>query len=72
MMSGLNVAATLELATAANVPVVASGGVTTLEDLAGLKTAFAAHPELLFGAITGRAIYEGTLDLAAGQTLLDG
>ena len=72
MMSGLNVAATLELATAANVPVVASGGVTTLEDLAGLKTACAAHPELLFGAITGRAIYEGTLDLAAGQTLLDG
>ena len=72
MLSGLNVEATSELARASGLPVVASGGVTTLDDLVVLKTAFADVPELLLGAITGRAIYEGTLDLAAGQALLDG
>jgi phosphoribosylformimino-5-aminoimidazole carboxamide ribotide isomerase len=72
MMSGLNVEATAALAQACGLPVVASGGVTTLEDLSALKSAFADQADLLFGAITGRAIYEGTLDLAAGQALLDG
>lgn len=71
MMQGLNVDATLALAKAAQLPVIASGGVTELADLQLLKTAFAAVPELLFGAITGRAIYEGTLNVAAGQELLD-
>jgi phosphoribosylformimino-5-aminoimidazole carboxamide ribotide isomerase len=70
MMSGLNVEATVSLAQTSGLPVVASGGVTSLEDLAALKAAFAGHEALLFGAITGRAIYEGTLDLAAGQALL--
>lgn len=72
MMSGLNVEATLALAQTAGVPVVASGGVTTLDDLAALKSAFSEHKHLLFGAITGRAIYEGSLDLGQGQALLDG
>jgi phosphoribosylformimino-5-aminoimidazole carboxamide ribotide isomerase len=45
--------------------------VTELADLQVLKAAFAQSPELLMGAITGRAIYEGTLDVAAGQALLD-
>jgi len=71
MMQGLNVDATLALAKAARLPVIASGGVTELADLSALKTAFADSPELLFGAITGRAIYEGTLDVAQGQALLD-
>lgn len=71
MMQGLNVEATLALAKAAGLPVIASGGVTQLTDLAALKAAFASTPELLFGAITGRAIYEGTLDVAEGQALLD-
>ena len=71
MMQGLNVDATLVLAKAAGLPVIASGGVTELGDLQTLKMAFAQEPELLMGAITGRAIYEGTLDVAAGQALLD-
>ena len=71
MMQGLNVEATLALAKAAGFPVIASGGVTELTDLAALKAAFADSPELLFGAITGRAIYEGTLDVGQGQALLD-
>jgi len=71
MMQGLNVQATLALAQAAGIPVIASGGVTELADLAALKTAFAESPKLLMGAITGRAIYEGTLNVAEGQALLD-
>lgn len=71
MMQGLNVASTLALAKAAQLPVVASGGVTELADLQALKDAFVEDTTLLLGAITGRAIYEGTLDVAAGQALLD-
>lgn len=71
MMQGLNVTSTLALARAAQLPVVASGGVTAMDDLQALKEAFAEDTTLLMGAITGRAIYEGTLDVAAGQALLD-
>ena len=71
MMQGLNVASTLALAKAAQLPVVASGGVTELGDLQALKDAFVEDTALLLGAIAGRAIYEGTLDVAAGQALLD-
>ena len=71
MMEGLNVAATLEIAQVANVPVIASGGVTNMRDLQVLKEAFVSQTELLLGAITGRAIYEGTLDVAQGQAFLD-
>ena len=71
MMQGLNVASTLALAKAAQLPVVASGGVTELADLQALKDAFVEDTTLLLGAITGRAIFEGTLDVAAGQALLD-
>lgn len=71
MMQGLNVASTVALAKAAQLPVVASGGVTELADLQALKDAFVEDTALLLGAITGRAIYEGTLDVAAGQALLD-
>jgi phosphoribosylformimino-5-aminoimidazole carboxamide ribotide isomerase len=41
-------------------PVIASGGVTTMDDIAALKSIAASHPNLI-GAITGRAIYEGTI-----------
>ncbi len=72
MMSGLNVEATRALAASSGLGVIASGGVTSLADLEALKAAFSDRPELLLGAITGRAIYEGTLELPAGQALLDG
>ena len=71
MLSGVNVAATLHLAHSCGLPVIASGGVSTEADLSALQQAFAEDRQLLFGAITGRAIYEGTLDLASGQALLD-
>lgn len=72
MLSGVNVPATVALAEACRLPVIASGGIAGLDDLAALRDAFAASRGELLGAITGRAIYAGTLDFRAGQALLDG
>lgn len=69
MLSGLNIPATMELMAATNLPVIASGGLNDLDDLARLHAA--DREAKLFGAITGRAIYAGTLDFRAGQALLD-
>jgi phosphoribosylformimino-5-aminoimidazole carboxamide ribotide isomerase len=68
MLSGPNVAATQALAESIHTPVIASGGITNLEDVR-LLAAAAGHG--IVGAITGRAIYEGTLDFAEGQRLAD-
>jgi len=68
MMSGVNVEATVKLAQSINIPVIASGGITNLDDIRALCE---AGEEGIIGAITGRAIYEGTLDFAAGQKLAD-
>lgn len=68
MLTGPNVAATRELAEAITIPVVASGGITSLKDVRDLCAVAASG---IMGAITGRAIYEGTLDFAEGQRLAD-
>ena len=70
MLAGINVAATKRLAMAVQTPIVASGGVRSLEDLSALVAAGLGKDGLL-GAISGSALYEGTLDFAAGQRLLD-
>ena len=61
MMQGVNVEATARLAQAVSIPIIASGGITELTDIEHLV---AVDKPPLYGAITGRAIYEGTLDLA--------
>ncbi|MBK1716236.1 1-(5-phosphoribosyl)-5-[(5-phosphoribosylamino)methylideneamino]imidazole-4-carboxamide isomerase [Thiocystis violacea] len=68
MMTGPNVEATRALASAIRVPVIASGGITTIEDVRLLAEAAGSG---ITAAITGRAIYEGTLDFATGQKLAD-
>jgi phosphoribosylformimino-5-aminoimidazole carboxamide ribotide isomerase len=68
MMTGVNVEATVRLAQAVNIPSIASGGITNLEDIRALC---GAADEGITGAITGRAIYEGTLDFTEGQKLAD-
>lgn len=68
MMQGVNIAATVNLAVEGGLPVIASGGVTNIDDIRGL--AEIAHNGIS-GAITGRAIYEGTLDVAEAQALSD-
>ncbi|MGJ8514567.1 1-(5-phosphoribosyl)-5-[(5-phosphoribosylamino)methylideneamino]imidazole-4-carboxamide isomerase [Carnimonas bestiolae] len=68
MMQGVNVEATVELAEHAGIPVIASGGVTNEDDIKALAE---VAPRGILGAITGRAIYEGSLDLASAQRLSD-
>ncbi len=58
-MQGPNVDATADLARAVSIPVIASGGVSSLDDLRALKSCGAA----LNGAISGRALYDGAIDL---------
>ncbi len=68
MMTGVNIKATVDLARQLSVPVIASGGVTDLKDV---KLLCEAEAEGIVGAITGRAIYEGTLDFVEAQKLAD-
>ncbi|MFE8070811.1 1-(5-phosphoribosyl)-5-[(5-phosphoribosylamino)methylideneamino]imidazole-4-carboxamide isomerase [Marinobacteraceae bacterium S3BR75-40.1] len=68
MMQGVNVEATVRLAEATKIPVIASGGVTNMDDVKRLSEV--AHRGVA-GAITGRAIYEGTLDVAEAQQWCD-
>lgn len=69
MMGGVNVEATVKLAQAITIPVIASGGVSTLDDIRALCR---VEKEGIMGAIIGRALYEGDIDLAAAQQLADG
>jgi phosphoribosylformimino-5-aminoimidazole carboxamide ribotide isomerase len=66
-MGGPNVEATAALARAVSVPVIASGGVSSLADLAALKAT-----GVIDGAISGRALYDGAIDLADALALLRG
>lgn len=68
MLTGVNVDATVRLANSISIPVIASGGITNLDDIRRLCEV-ADHG--IVGAITGRAIYEGTLDFAEAQKLAD-
>jgi phosphoribosylformimino-5-aminoimidazole carboxamide ribotide isomerase len=68
MLSGVNLDATVKLAESINIPVVASGGVTDLKDIEKLSEVSNVG---IRGVITGRAIYEGTLDFEKAQALAD-
>ena len=70
MLSGPNIPATIALAEASMVPVIASGGVKDMANVRALAAADAASKGVLLGAITGRAIYAGTLDLVEAQSFL--
>jgi len=64
-MSGPNIDATAALARAVTIPVIASGGVSSLADLAALRAT-----GVIAGAISGRALYDGTIDLATALKAL--
>jgi phosphoribosylformimino-5-aminoimidazole carboxamide ribotide isomerase len=68
MMQGVNVEATVAMGQASSIPVIASGGITNMDDIKALK---AEANKGIMGAITGRAIYEGTLDVAEAQQYCD-
>jgi len=67
-MQGPNVEATAALARAVSIPVIASGGVSSIADLVALRDCGAA----LNGAISGRALYDGAIDLKEALTVLRG
>ncbi len=69
MMNGINIEATVKLAEGVGLPVIASGGLTNLDDVRSLV---AVENRGIIGAITGRAIYEGSIDFGVAQTLADG
>ncbi len=68
MLSGINIEATVKLAQALTIPVIASGGLSNLEDIRQLC---AVEDEGVQGVICGRSIYSGDLDFATGQKLAD-
>jgi phosphoribosylformimino-5-aminoimidazole carboxamide ribotide isomerase len=68
MMQGVNVEATVKLAQSVAIPIIASGGITNMDDI---KALCKVAGEGIEGAITGRAIYEGTLDFTEAQKVAD-
>jgi phosphoribosylformimino-5-aminoimidazole carboxamide ribotide isomerase len=66
-MQGPNIAATESLARAVSIPVIASGGVSSMDDLSALR-----QTGVIAGAISGRALYDGAIDLATALALLRG
>lgn len=68
MMNGVNVDSTVKLAQQINIPVIASGGVSTLDDIRALC---AVQGDGIEGVIVGRALYEGTIDLVEAQRIAD-
>ena len=71
MMKGINFDVTKRVAALSGIPVIASGGVKSIDDLRALKESFIDETENLFGVISGRALYERELSVTEGQALLD-
>jgi phosphoribosylformimino-5-aminoimidazole carboxamide ribotide isomerase len=69
MMSGINIEATLKLAQALKTPIIASGGLNSLKDIEAICARLV--PEGIIGAIAGRALYEGKIELKAAQAAAD-
>ena len=69
MMTGVNIDATFRLAQATSLPVIASGGLSSVQDVHDICARLA--PEGVIGAITGRALYDGTLEFKAAQAAAD-
>jgi phosphoribosylformimino-5-aminoimidazole carboxamide ribotide isomerase len=69
MMSGVNIEATLKLAQAIKIPIIASGGLNSLKDVQTVCETLI--PEGIIGAIAGRALYEGKIDFKKAQAAAD-
>lgn len=67
MLTGVNIEATRHLAESVRIPVIASGGLTSLDDV---RAVCDIADSGVIGVVTGRAIYEGTLDFAQGLELV--
>jgi len=68
MLSGVNIDATVKLARSITIPVIASGGIASIDDIRAL---LGVEDEGIMGAIMGRSLYEGTVDFVECQQLAD-
>jgi phosphoribosylformimino-5-aminoimidazole carboxamide ribotide isomerase len=68
ILKGLNIESTLALATAVDIPVIASGGLASMEDIRRLLQ---PDCQILEGVISGRAIYDGRIDVVEALRLLN-
>jgi phosphoribosylformimino-5-aminoimidazole carboxamide ribotide isomerase len=68
MLQGINIEATLKLAQAVSIPIIASGGLTSMVDIDALC---AIENDGVMGVIAGRAIYNGNINLADAQKYAD-
>ena len=68
MLTGVNIEATLKLAQSVRIPIIASGGLGSIEDV---QAVCKLAPEGIVGAIAGRALYEGKLDFKSAQAAAD-
>ena len=68
MLKGVNIDATVKLAQAVRIPIIASGGLSNNKDIESLC---AVEEEGIMGVIAGRSIYSGDLDLATAQKYAD-
>ncbi len=68
MMQGVDLESTVELAREVHIPIIASGGITSLEDI---KSLCQFQEEGVIGAVIGRALYEGGIDFVQAQCLAD-
>ena len=69
VLKGLNLESTADLARATKIPVIASGGLASIDDI---KALLQPEYKMLEGAITGRALYDGRIDPREALALLDG
>jgi phosphoribosylformimino-5-aminoimidazole carboxamide ribotide isomerase len=70
MLTGVNIEQTVALARQLSTPVIASGGVASLDDVTGLLAAAGRDPGRIAGVIIGRALYDGRIDPAAALSML--
>jgi phosphoribosylformimino-5-aminoimidazole carboxamide ribotide isomerase len=72
MLKGVNLEATVELAEESPIPIIASGGISKLADIAAIREVAETETGAgIMGVITGRAVYEGLVDLSLAQQMCD-
>lgn len=70
-MEGPNIDATMELAGTVNIPVIVSGGVSSMSDIRNIIALSSGYPGKIEGVISGRAVYDGHVDVAEATALLE-
>ncbi len=70
-MQGPNIEATLDLADSVSIPVIVSGGISSMADIENVISRSYGHPGRVEGVISGRAVYDGHVDVGRATAMLD-